>query len=71
MSPDEFRLVLPNVGTDLLDGVLTAEERKVVDGPPVWEMDPPQREDYSSDLGYAHALRDYARRVMVAGVMAS
>lgn len=29
-----------------------------------WDLDPPQREDYTSPLGYALGCRAYARRVL-------
>jgi hypothetical protein len=32
--------------------------------PPLWELEPPQREEYTDDVGYAVGMRDYADRVI-------
>jgi len=59
------------VRTDTFDVHFTEEEEAVINGPPVWAANPPQREEHSSDRGYVVALREYARRVIVGGVMGS
>lgn len=34
--------------------------------PPLWQLDPPQREEYDSDYDYAIGEREYADRVIAA-----
>ena len=44
---------------------LTAEEQAIIMDPnPVWECEPPQREEYTTDEAYANGLIEYARRVI-------
>jgi len=38
---------------------------------PVRELDPPQREEYDSEMAYYFDLRDYVRRVIAHDVMES
>ena len=35
--------------------------------PPLWNLNPPQREEYDHDAAYAVALREYADRVIEYG----
>lgn len=45
----------------------TQQLRAIIDEqPPSWEHNPPQREEFSSDVAYDVALFRYARRVFAA-----
>lgn len=56
----------PALHVHLIYGVLfTPEQFKASEiSPPIWELSPPQREEYESDLDYANDLRLYADRVI-------
>jgi len=52
----------------LIEQGLTPEQRQVLDGPPVWVCDPPQRESYDEAADYVSALSDYTHRVIAEGM---
>lgn len=55
------RLVFGVRFTAAQDAALDADERS-----PRWDLEPPQREEYMDDTGYALALRRYADRLIAA-----
>lgn len=48
----------------LIRSTLSVEQSRVIDGPPVWDLEPPQREEFDSPEQYVRALGDYANRVL-------
>ena len=44
--------------------LLSPAKQKVIDGCPVWYLDPPQRESYNTPIQYVAALAGYADRVI-------
>ncbi len=56
----------PHLNVHLVYGVVfTPEQFKASEiSPPIWELEPPQREEYESDRDYANDLRLYADRVI-------
>lgn len=49
---------------ELIKVILTPAELEVYNKPPLWEANPPQREEYYSDLAYALGVRKYTQQVL-------
>lgn len=47
-----------------INSLLSSAQKKVIDGPPVWHLSPPQREEYETPLAYALGMAEYANRVI-------
>lgn len=47
----------------LIGELLTESQRQILGEPPVWDLDPPQREEYLSPHDYVMGLGYYADRV--------
>ena len=56
----------PFLNVKLVYGVVFTSEQYEASkiDPPIWELDPPQREEYESDYDYAKDLRLYADKVI-------
>lgn len=48
----------------LIRSTLSAEQQQVLDGPPAWDLRPPQREEHDTPADYVRALGRYADRVL-------
>lgn len=51
----------------LIRALLSDEQMQVLDGYPVWELHPPQREEHDTPESYAKATYDYTKRVLDRG----
>ncbi len=47
-----------------IKSLLSPAQKRVIDGCPVWHLDPPQREEYETPLAYALGMAEYANRVI-------
>ncbi len=54
-----------------LRALLTNDEARLLLGDPIWELNPPQREECGNDAIYALELKAYAQRLLVYEVMSS
>ena len=48
----------------LIQSTLSPEQRQVLDGRPIWKLNPPQREEYLTPKDYVRAMGEYANRML-------
>jgi hypothetical protein len=47
-----------------INALLSPEEIRAINSSPIWELSPPQREEYISPMEYANGMKNYAKRVL-------